>query len=150
LGVLIYFIHHVAMSIQAPEVVANVAADLHEAIDRLFPEELGGVSLTDGMMQEACVPAAFEREARPVLSEANGYVQALDGDELLKLSSRHELLIRVERRPGQFVVKRGPLALIWPTEGLDEKVVGRVRDTFLIGAQQTPFQDAEFVVNQLV
>ncbi len=41
LGVLIYFIHHVAVSIQAPELIANVAHELHEAIDRLFPEELG-------------------------------------------------------------------------------------------------------------
>src|SRR5690349_8302143 len=38
LGVLIYFIHHVAVSIQADEVIARVAADLFEGIERLFPD----------------------------------------------------------------------------------------------------------------
>ena len=33
LGVLIYFIHHVAKSIQLPEVIASIARDLSKAID---------------------------------------------------------------------------------------------------------------------
>ena len=33
LGVLIYFIHHVAMSIQLPQVIASIASDLSVAID---------------------------------------------------------------------------------------------------------------------
>lgn len=35
-GVLIYFIHHVSVSIQANEIVARVAAELNEGIDRWF------------------------------------------------------------------------------------------------------------------
>ncbi|MGH7200863.1 MAG: DUF2254 family protein, partial [Planctomycetaceae bacterium] len=41
LGALVYFMHHVAMSIQAPHVVRSVAQDLFSAIERLFPERLG-------------------------------------------------------------------------------------------------------------
>ena len=41
LGVLIYFIHHVSVSIQADEVVARVGKELMAEIDRLFPEESG-------------------------------------------------------------------------------------------------------------
>ena len=37
LGVLIFFIHHVSTSIQASQVIANVARDLDAAIDRLVP-----------------------------------------------------------------------------------------------------------------
>ena len=33
LGVLIYFIHHTATSIQLPQVIASIARDLSEAID---------------------------------------------------------------------------------------------------------------------
>ena len=35
---LIYYVHHVAMMIQAPQVLASVSAELNEAVDRLFPE----------------------------------------------------------------------------------------------------------------
>jgi len=37
LGVLIYFIHHTAISIQLPQVIASIAADLAEAIRAAFP-----------------------------------------------------------------------------------------------------------------
>ena len=41
LAVLIYFIHHIAKSIQLPEVIAGIARDLLGAIDAEFPSPLG-------------------------------------------------------------------------------------------------------------
>ena len=38
LAVLIYFIHHIAKSIQLPEVIAGIARDLTRAIDAEFPQ----------------------------------------------------------------------------------------------------------------
>ncbi|MBU1139165.1 MAG: DUF2254 domain-containing protein, partial [Proteobacteria bacterium] len=40
-GVLIYFIHHVSVSLQANEIVARVSMELIEGINRLFPEGIG-------------------------------------------------------------------------------------------------------------
>ena len=39
LGVLIYFIHHVALSIQASQVVATIGRELFASIDRTYPEK---------------------------------------------------------------------------------------------------------------
>src|SRR5271155_3099294 len=39
IAVLIYFIHHIAKSIQLPEVIAGIAGDLMRAIDDEFPEQ---------------------------------------------------------------------------------------------------------------
>jgi uncharacterized membrane protein len=36
-----FFIHHIASSIQASSIIASVAQDTVAAIDRLFPEQLG-------------------------------------------------------------------------------------------------------------
>jgi uncharacterized membrane protein len=47
MAVLIYFIHHVAVSIQADEVVARVARELDEGLDRLFPEDIGDSKAAD-------------------------------------------------------------------------------------------------------
>ena len=38
LAVLIYFIHHIAKSIQLPEVIAGIADDLMHSIDAEFPD----------------------------------------------------------------------------------------------------------------
>ena len=42
LAVLIYFIHHIAKSIQLPEVIAGIARDLMHAIDAEFPDRRDG------------------------------------------------------------------------------------------------------------
>jgi uncharacterized membrane protein len=39
LGVLIYFIHHVSISIQAATIIGLVSHELNEVIERLFPEK---------------------------------------------------------------------------------------------------------------
>ena len=55
LGVLIFFIHHVATSIQASRIIANVANDLELAIERMFPDAIGedaGAAATVGAMPD--------------------------------------------------------------------------------------------------
>ncbi len=39
-GILIYFIHHIALSIQASSIIASVAKETNASIDRLLPKEL--------------------------------------------------------------------------------------------------------------
>ena len=41
IAVLIYFIHHIAKSIQLPEVIAGIAYDLMHSIDAEFPDAVG-------------------------------------------------------------------------------------------------------------
>jgi uncharacterized membrane protein len=101
IGVLIYFIHHVSVSIQADEVVAHVGRELDEGIDRLFPGRLGQPgSETSDSPNTAELPAAFAREARPVGAAEDGYLQLIDGDALMALASREDLLLRLGAGPG--------------------------------------------------
>ena len=44
LGVLIYFIHHIAKSIQLPEVIGGIADDLMHSIDAEFPDRVGAMA----------------------------------------------------------------------------------------------------------
>lgn len=41
IGFLIFFIHHIAASIQASNIIASVAEETIKTIDKLFPQELG-------------------------------------------------------------------------------------------------------------
>ena len=63
LGMLIYFFHHAAASIQAENVIAEVSRELHQAIDRLYPECLGQEP-PEGPARERGrdLPAGFDRE----------------------------------------------------------------------------------------
>ncbi|MGI8842411.1 MAG: DUF2254 domain-containing protein, partial [Gemmatimonadaceae bacterium] len=145
LGVLVYFIHHVALSIQADNVVARIGAELVEQIDNVFPETIG-----PGAHADAILPEAFARDSSPIGAAEDGYVQLIDDDALLNLAVEEDLILRVERRAGHFVVKGSPLARVWPGSRVQDRTKAKINAAFVVGDQRTPVQDVEFTVNQLV
>ena len=151
IGVLIYFIHHVSVSIQANEVVAGVSRELIEGIDRLFPEDVGqGAPRIPIEPPNASFLKAFEREARPVAAAGDGYLQFIDTDVLLELAKKEDVVLRLEKGPGHYVVADRPLVLVWPGDRVTDKLTDQVRSAFALGNQRTPRQDIEFAVSQLV
>lgn len=149
MAVLIYFIHHVSVSIQADEVVARVAKELDEGIDRLFPEDIGK-ALPPGQPRDREVLAVLEKQARAFGAPRDGYLQFIDADALMSLSVEHDLVMRFEQRPGQYVTAGRPLILLAPAVRVSEKVLAAVSKATIVGSQRTPSQDIEFAVSQLV
>lgn len=151
LAVLIYFIHHVAVSIQADHVIARVSEELIEGVEDLFPEPMGESETQRGSETlDSGWPAAFDREARPIAATEDGYLKVVDPEALMKLAVQEKLLFHLPSRPGDYVVKSRPLAMAWPGERVTDELVSQVRDAFVLGAQRTASQDIEFSVNQLV
>ncbi|WP_079200927.1 DUF2254 domain-containing protein [Pseudomonas sp. CC6-YY-74] len=150
-GVLIYFIHHISVSIQADQVVARVGRELDEGIDRLFPGDLGKPgSAASRASSEASLPAAFAREACPVGALEDGYLQLIDADALMALASQEDLLLRLERRPGHYLTKGRAMVMVWPGDRVTETLAGKLNAAFVLGNQRTAAQDVEFSFQQLV
>ncbi len=149
IGVLIYFIHHASTIIQAAHVITQVSGDLDKTIDRLFPEQIGQNSAKKPW-QVGEIPANFEEEASPVKATADGYLQAIDDDELMKITRKYNLLVRVTNRPGKFIIKGSDLALVLPGKRVDRELTKLINDAFIVGKERTEYQDAEFPINQLV
>lgn len=150
-GVLIYFIHHVSISIQADEVVARVSKELNEGINRLFPQRMGQApSEAVKKDPEGEIPANFARESRPIAAATDGYIQRIDTDELMALATREDVLIRLERRPGHYVVAGSALARVWPQSRVSATMSEQINATFVLGHQRTSAQDIEFCLTQLV
>lgn len=149
LAVLIYFIHHVAKSIQAPQVIAVVGADLDEAIDKLYPRPASEAAEAGGAGTLA--PLAFhESDGAVVRSSRSGYIQHIDLESLVKLCTGADLVVGLARRPGDHVIAGTVLATIWPRARLDDDCGRRVREAFGFGHVRTPVQDVQFLINQLV
>lgn len=145
LGVLIFFIHHVAVSIQAPNVVAGVGRELARHVERAFPAP----DPARPAPAAATLPADFDARAAPVDSGTDGYLQALDEDALVKIAARTGMLLMVELRPGQFVAEGAALVRAWPPESMDAGRAREIRSRFVLGTQRTAEQDVEFAVDQL-
>ncbi len=76
IGVLIYFVHHIASSIQASSIIAVVAEETIAAVDRLFPSALGQ-ALDDDEADQAS-GAVPQRVWQSVPGLGNGYIQSVD------------------------------------------------------------------------
>ncbi len=150
LGVLIFFIHHISSSIHANSVAASVWRDLQGSIARIFPEGIGYEESPVSRKEGNLVPQSSDLPAREVRAEQSGYLEAVNPDGLLRTAEEHDLLLRLEFRPGRFVVRGSTLLRAWPKERVDEKVIGRLRRCFILGSQRTLEQDVEFTIDQLV
>ena len=149
-GVLIYFIHHVSVSIQANEIAARIGSELIEKIDHLFPEQIGrDLPMIPTDPPDEAFLQAFDEDARPVDSDGDGYLQYVDGRALLDLAVEEDLVVRLERRAGDYVTAARPLVRIWPGSRLTDSIAAQVRSLFVLGHQRTADQDLEFGVNQL-
>lgn len=152
-GALIYFIHHISLSIQAAQVIANVGNEFDAAVERLFPRETGsGPRETAGVDEHRAdhhIPADFERNSRPVMAQSGGYVQILDGDGLMKLAVQKGCILQLLHPPGALVIEGDALARVWPAERADEAMEKAVNAAFSFGMQRTDAQDALFPIDQL-
>jgi uncharacterized membrane protein len=145
-ALLIYFIHHASVSIQADHVIAAVARDLDAAIQQIFPERLGHEDGGAG----ASAPPRRPVDGGAVVARADGYVTTIDGNALLRAAEAAGVLVHLARRPGDFVIAGEPLAWVVPAERLDAHVERSVAAAVVLGTQRTLIQDGLFGVEQLV
>lgn len=150
LGVLIYFIHHIARSIQAGQVIAHVGRELHGAIKRLYPEGAGQEIPDSSGADDHAALADFSHGARIIESGKSNYLQSVDSEGLFALAVDKDAIFKIEYRPGQFVMEGSALVRAWPAETIDDALAAAIREKFNLGLQRTLTQDMEFAVDQLV
>jgi len=147
LAVLIYFIHHTAISIQLPQVIASIAADLADAIKEqgsgnTEPHAGNGPSAVE-LLNRA------ELGGGVLLAPTSGYVQFIKHQNLVRLAKEADVVISLEHRPGHFVVRGHRFATVWPPQAapLVSKALGRAH---IVGPHRTLTQDVSFGIDQLV
>jgi uncharacterized membrane protein len=142
---LIFFIDHLARSIQASVILERVTRDTLRTMERLVPEQVGDASERD---VEAATPRA---QAAVVTTRESGYVQAIDPDALSDLLAHDALTIRLDREVGEFVLPGAGLATVWPATISDDGDVARsIRRAYVLGMERTHYLDVEHGVIELV
>lgn len=153
LAVLIFFIHHAAASIQAPNVIAAVSQELYGAIEMLFPERLGSrpeVADESEATARSQIQRQIAEESATVKAGAEGYVQRIEPEQLMEIAQQQDLVIRIEHRPGQFVQRDEVVLRVWPHGNVSAEILDSLQETFAISAQRSLAQDAGFAIEQLV
>jgi uncharacterized membrane protein len=140
----IVFIHHVSESIQAYHIIQRVGIATCRTISALYPEHARGRQHEEET--EALVTGMKTREVR---SLQTGYIQMVFADHLVKLATRLDLVVLLQKSVGKFVVDNEVLATVGPSERVTDEVVRQVRETFASGPHRTIYQDPLYGVLQL-
>lgn len=144
IGVLIFYIHHVALSIQASSILERIAEETASAIDHLFPQELGGAP--PEQRQAERLPLTWT----PIRATRSGYVQSVDAQVLLDVAGKLGRVLRLRVLVGDFVAEHGAVADIGGEPAPRDEDVQHVRACVVLGRQRTVEQDAAFGLRQLV
>ncbi|GAB2961574.1 DUF2254 domain-containing protein [Hymenobacter coalescens] len=152
IGVLIFFIHHMATAIQASTIIRHATEETQAAIARLFPEQLGEEA--DPAQAQEVLRQAGQLHWQPVPARATGYVQSLDEEALLALGRRLGGVVRLEHGMGGFVARGAALVSVAYYDqvsiSLPKELTAQLNDCFSLGSQRTIEQDAGFGLRQLV
>jgi len=151
LAVLIYFIHHVATSIQLNQVIAGIAADLIRSIDVQTAidayDRRRCLSQVGPSVEE--VSAWLDQYGARVVARKSGFLQVVDYQLLIRTAGAAQAVVRLLYRPRHFVVEGRALALVWPPEAAPA-IARALERAHFIGPYRTRSQDMVLAIDQLV
>lgn len=146
-GLLIYFIHHIATALQASTIIAQVSADTIDAIEELFPEGLGEPAPPE---PPGIVSLLHTARWTPVPALRTGYVQNVDPARLLEAAAQADVVVRMERGVGEFVAAGAAVASYAAPDDQPRPDFGRaVAECYTIDSYRTVEQDPGFGIRQL-
>ncbi|MDO5502383.1 MAG: DUF2254 domain-containing protein [Actinomycetia bacterium] len=156
IGCLVYFIHHIADSIQISTLVRAVRGDLTRVAGKEYPA-------TDEAWDDDAVPAVrldpHDEDVEVVTVGANGYLNGVDTSSLLTLARERGLTIEMVPRVGDHVIAEEQLARVRCSSDPDDpedtaqsdrtELADRIRSNVTVGAARSPHQDIRFALQQV-
>jgi uncharacterized membrane protein len=148
LGAILAFISHIVRAVRVDTMMLVVHDETHQAITTFYPP----ADDHDGHLPDEL--ALRDEDGTVVAAGASGFVQRTHVDALVACARAHDLVVRVEVRAGDHVVRGAPLATVWGTGGspcsdLDDELVAEIRAQVALGYERTLDQDSGFGFRQL-
>lgn len=144
---LIIFIHQIAISIQADKVIADISVFISKHVETLFPEKMGEEN--EKNIDASATISGYQNHIS-IKSPKSGYLQYVDGETLIEIVTQHDMLLKVNHRPGSYLVKGQEVGLLYLQTDLEEGILDHVLNQLVIGKTKTSQQDLEFSINQMV
>jgi uncharacterized membrane protein len=91
----------------------------------------------------------IEERGEEVVAAKSGYLQFVGYAQLAKIAKLVDAVIRLEYRPGHFIVAGRPVAKVLP-RGAAQQVEKALTKTHMTGPHRTLMQDPIFAIDQLV
>ena len=137
IGFLIFFIHHIASSIQASTILANIYHETTDVIDDLYSGKPEHEPTPEGMAR----PENRDDKSADVAAEKTGYIQDVNEQALVEWAKKNEAILEMTCGIGEFVVKDGPLLKVIGRSGMDRATASELNRCYSISTERTIEQD---------
>lgn len=148
LAVLVYFIHHISLSMQVMRILRDVGRKACDTVDSHFrkPDDIDGVesgSKSDNLWDQ--------HPARQGVTLSNdGYVTFVDRQAIVELACEAGAVVRLNVRGGDFVFRDRVVAVCGFSNEVKKDFTTKVAQAIALGPMRTDLQDTEFAVNEIV
>jgi uncharacterized membrane protein len=149
MGLLIYFIHAIARSLQVSEILRRIHRDLSEQIDYLYPAPLLEAG-EPGPAAELAGALRAQGESTVIRSHRNGFVGSVDEAALLSLGPWGVQWIYVIPEVGDYVTYGQPALEIGASAQTAAALEQAALNTLDLGRQRSVKQDPRYPIRQLV
>jgi uncharacterized membrane protein len=146
---LIVFIHHIAVSIQADKVIADISNFMSKQLEDLFPERDRAEEVQEQNVDLKRIQESFRKRV-PLHAPASGYLQYVDYDALIRIAKEARIVLELHQRTGAFMVKGMEIGRIHAPMEWDASVLDKIQHQLLMGRTRTYQHDLEFSIHQLV
>ncbi len=147
IGALIFFIHHIAASIQAANIIEGIARETLETISRLFPLQSNKTAESSPSAVQAAAFKTPHWVSIPAL--CSGYIQSVDVEAISRIACELKTVIKLEKALGDFVIRDGSLFQVAAVT-CDSALTRRLNDACVVGSSRTMQQDFAYGIRQLV
>lgn len=156
IAVLIRFIHHVPQTIHISLVTAKIGRELLARVSQRFPENFGQGGETEAAQNNEIddVPKSLQhpvaKNVVTIEALSAGFIRVVLDKTLLEFAKERNLVMRLGKQPGDFVLPGETLISLPIGTQLDDDDTKRLRSAFGLGPKRTPDQDIRFLVQELV
>jgi uncharacterized membrane protein len=144
IGFLIFFVHHIATMIQASTILANIHKETLAVLNGL---EIDPVEKEENTA--SCEPTATGFGIS-IPSACTGYIQGVDSSALIAWAVQRDVVLRMLRGIGEFVIEGEPILKIYGNLEGDADLKSEFEAYYSIGNCRTIDQDPAFGIRQIV
>lgn len=145
-GAILAFLTHIVRAIRVDTMMLMVHNETSKAITIFYPV------YGDAPRHHVSQLDLRNRDTVVVDAADSGFVQLVHVDQLVAAAREHRVLVRMDARPGDHLVRGTPLATVWPDRGSStscDGIADAVRAATTFGYERTLDQDAGFGFRQL-
>jgi uncharacterized membrane protein len=142
----VFFIHHVSKWIQVSNLIFDITTNSLKVVKEHFKgkEEVH----PDAPWEDWEYAEIKNVEPKRIFPTKSGYLQLIDMEGLLQQTKAQNVIVRIEKRIGEFVDEDTPILSVWKMG--QEEAGANLSELLTIGRERATIQDIEFGITKLV